>query len=494
MAMKQNTSSQELTDNFIAIDLGASSGRVILSRYDRNEKTFSLEEIHRFNNKLVHEQEHYYWDLDYLETEILTGLHKTLEKESCIQGIGVDSWGVDYVLLNKEGKIVAPTFSYRDIRTNGVMELVAKELKPSKLYALTGIQFLTFNTIYQLKAMMMENPSYLNEVSDLIMIPDYFNYRLTGNLNREYTNATTTALVNVHTKQWDLELLDYLKVDKKWFGQIKQPDHVIGDWKPNQNTSIPVHSVPSHDTASAIVGTPLLNENSAYLCSGTWSLMGVVSLEPFTNETALEMNITNEGGMDFHYRVLKNIMGLWLFQRICREHDITDIKTLIDEASQEEAFKYLINPNHASFLNPESMTQAIQDYCQSRHQGTPLTVAQLTRTIFDSLALLYKKVLNELMSLQNKPITTLHIVGGGSKNNFLNQLCADVCEIKVLAGPTEASTLGNVGSQLITQGIIHSQSDLRKIIAKSFPLTSYEPQTANQQQIEEKWQQFLLLD
>ncbi|MDG2917003.1 rhamnulokinase [Bisgaard Taxon 10/6] len=452
--------------NIAAVDLGASSGRIMLSTYHIDNQAISLEEIHRFKNQFISQNGHDCWDLLALEKEIVTGLRKILDSGKTLHSIGIDTWGVDYVLLDKNGEVVAPTYSYRDHRTDGVMQKVQSELGKETIYRKTGIQFLTFNTLYQLKAMVDENPQWLAQVKDFVMIPDYLNYRLTGVINREYTNATTTQLVNVNTDSWDTALLDYLGLPASWFGRICHLGHQVGLW----NNRIPVMSVASHDTASAVISAPLSDENAAYLCSGTWSLMGLDTTTPCTNDTAMNSNITNEGGIDGHYRVLKNIMGLWLFNRLCTERNITDIPALVKQAEAEPAFQSLINPNAEYFLNPPSMVDAIQRYCREHNQTVPKDTAQLARCIFDSLAMLYRKTALELAELQGKQISALHIVGGGSQNEFLNQLCADLCGMDVFAGPIEASVLGNVGCQLMALDQIRSAAEFRQLVVKSFPL------------------------
>ena len=475
--------------NVAAVDLGASSGRVMLSCFDSESQKINLAEIHRFKNQLQEKNGHHFWNLDYLEQEIKIGLEKILENQE-LHSIGIDTWGVDFVLLDKNGNLAAPTYAYRDKRTNGVMEKVFKEFGKEKLYNKTGIQFLSFNTIFQFKAMMDENPDYLEKITDFLMIPDYLSYKLTGIKNREYTNATTTQMVNLENCDWDTDILNYLKIPRSWLGDITQPNHEIGKWQSKNGQKIPVMAVASHDTASAVLASPLKDENSAYLCSGTWSLMGLDSPKSFNDELALNLNITNEGGVLGHYRVLKNIMGLWLFQRLCAEKNITDIPKLVKEAELSPAFVSLINPNNERFLNPPNMVAEIQNYCRENGQKIPETEAELARCIFDSLALLYKKVLLELQSLKGSKIKELNIVGGGSQNEFLNQLCANLCEINVYSNPIEASVLGNSGMQLIILAAIKDISALRTIISKSFPLKPFLPQKLD---ISKKWQEFLQL-
>ncbi|MDD0824207.1 rhamnulokinase [Mannheimia sp. AT1] len=474
--------------NIAAVDLGASSGRVMMASFDTESHHISLTEVHRFKNQFIERKGHFCWDLLYLEKEIVTGLRKIISDGNPLHSIGIDTWGVDYVLLNDKGEIVGQTYSYRDHRTNGVMAAVQDELSKETIYQKTGIQFLPFNTLYQLKAMVDENPEWLSQVSDFIMIPDYLNFRLTGVINREYTNATTTQLVNVNIDSWDTSLLDYLGLPARWFGRIRHPGHQLGMWENN----IPVMSVASHDTASAVIASPLKDEYSAYLSSGTWSLMGLEKTLPCTTEEAMNSNITNEGGIDGHYRILKNIMGLWLFNRLCSEHHVTNIPDLVKQAEKETAFRSLINPNAECFLNPDSMVEAIQQYCRDNNQPIPETTSQVARCIFDSLAMLYRQVAEQLSSLQKNPISSIHIVGGGSQNEFLNQLCADICGIEVLSGPIEASVLGNVGCQLMALDQIKNAKQFRELVCENFPLKHFKPNpsfTASSF-FKDKWQEF----
>lgn len=473
-----------MADRYIAaIDLGASSGRVMLSCYQQQKQQLTLQEIHRFSNEFKQIGSNLCWDVVYLEQQILIGLNKIVDQNIKLDSIGIDTWGVDYVLLDKNGNIVGPTYSYRDHRTDNILQQVQHELGTENIYQKTGIQFLTFNTLYQLKAMMLEQPTWLSQVTDLVMIPDYLIYRLTGNLNREYTNATTTQLVNVTTNDWDDDLLNYLGLPRQWFGKIQLPGNTVGYWQSSKGDQIPVIAIASHDTASAVIAAPLSNQSCAYLSSGTWSLMGIESRVPITDQEALMNNITNEGSVNGHYRILKNIMGLWLFQRVCAEHNVKDIVSLIKLAKQEQPFLYLINPNDPRFLNPESMTETIKKVCLENNQDEgkhiPQTLPQLVRCIFDSLAMLYKDVVDQLSSLSKQPIKTLHIVGGGSQNDFLNQLCADICQINVTAGPIEASALGNIGYQLISLGDIKDVTTLRHIISQNFDTKYYFPQENN---------------
>ncbi|WP_413727704.1 rhamnulokinase [Sodalis sp. RH19] len=477
--------------NSVAVDLGASSGRVMLAQWHSATQNVTLKQIHRFPNTFISVDGHDCWDLDQLEREILFGLAALDSAGTVIDSIGIDTWGVDYVLLNAQGERASCPVSYRDHRTDGIMPAVLDELGREHIYRLTGIQFLSFNTLYQLKAWRQQHPAGLDQVAHLLMIPDYFYFRLTGALNWEYTNASTTQLLNLATGDWDPSLLDYLAIPRRWLGTPTQPGNTPGHWISPGGQAVPVIAVASHDTASAVVAAPLHGDNCAYLSSGTWSLMGIDSDRPFNDDRALAMNITNEGGVNGRYRVLKNIMGLWLLQRVCSELAITDLEALLAAAAARPACRSLINPNDERFVNPPSMVEAIRQACREQQQPAPEDAAALARCIFDSLALLYRQVLLELGRLRGVPLSRLHIVGGGSLNPLLNQLCADNCRIPVTAGPVEASTLGNIGCQLMALGEVADVAHWRGVVEANFPLRHYTPNP--DPDFATHWQRFLAL-
>lgn len=459
----------------VAVDLGASSGRVMLARFDAGTGTLTLREIHRFANCLQKVGGTDCWDIDTLEAEIRAGLAKVGGEGIAIDSIGIDTWGVDYVLIDNAGARVGLPVSYRDSRTDGVMARAQQQPGKAEIYRRSGIQFLPFNTLYQFRAQTEQQPDLTARVAHALLIPDYFSYRLTGKLNWEYTNATTTQLVNIQTHNWDETLLDWAGVPASWFGTPTQPGNVIGHWQ-----EVPVVAVASHDTASAVIASPLIDSDAAYLSSGTWSLMGFESPTPYTSDAALAANITNEGGAEGRYRVLKNIMGLWLLQRVLKEQNVSDLPSLIARTTALPACRFVINPNDARFINPENMSREIQAACRESAQPVPESDAELARCIFDSLALLYADVLGELAHLRGKPFTRLHIVGGGCQNQLLNQLCADACGITVVAGPVEASTLGNIGVQLITLGELPDIDAFREVVTSSYALTTFTPHPDNE--------------
>ena len=459
----------------VAVDLGASSGRVMLASYHREQRTLSLREIHRFVNCLQKQDGFDCWDIDTLEAEIRTGLNKVCEEGIHIDSIGIDTWGVDYVLLDSNGERVGLPVSYRDSRTDGVMAHALAQLGKAEIYGRSGIQFLPFNTLYQLRALVEQQPELVANVAHALLIPDYFSYRLTGQMNWEYTNATTTQLVNINSDSWDENLLNWTGAPRDWFGTPTHPGNVIGHWMCPQDNAIPVVAVASHDTASAVIAAPLASKDAAYLSSGTWSLMGIESKTPYTSDNALAANITNEGGAEGRYRVLKNIMGLWLLQRVLKEQNISNLPELIAETEKLTACTFLINPNDDRFINPANMSAEIQAACRDSAQPVPENAAELARCIFDSLALLYAEVLHELATLRGKPFSQLHIVGGGCQNQLLNQLCANACGITVLAGPVEASTLGNIGIQLMTLDELTNVDQFRQVVTGNYGLTTFIP-------------------
>lgn len=459
----------------VAVDLGASSGRVMLARFDVEPRTLTLREIHRFSNCLQKIDGTECWDIDSLEAEIRCGLDKVRQQGIVIDSIGIDTWGVDYVLIDAQGERVGLPVSYRDSRTDGVMARALAQPGKTDIYRRSGIQFLPFNTLYQFKALSEQQPELMARVAHALLIPDYFSFRLTGQLNWEYTNATTTQLVNIHTDSWDETLLDWAGVPASWLGTPTHPGNVIGHW-----ADVPVVAVASHDTASAVIAAPLAGKDAAYLSSGTWSLMGFESKTPYTSDEALAANITNEGGAEGRYRVLKNIMGLWLLQRVLKEQNVQDLADLIARTAALPACRFVINPNDARFINPENMSRELQAACRENGQPVPHTAAELARCIFDSLALLYADVLHELAQLRGKAFSQLHIVGGGCQNQLLNQLCADACGITVVAGPVEASTLGNIGVQLMTLDELSNVDAFREVVASSYTLTTYPPHPDNE--------------
>ncbi|MCA2015381.1 rhamnulokinase [Vibrio tritonius] len=470
----------------IAIDLGASSGRVMAGHFSQGK--ISLEEAHRFPNQQVTREGHSCWDLYSILEEIKVGINKVVATYPNVSSLGIDTWGVDFVLLDQYGTHLGEFVSYRDARTQGVGAALQHHLSANEIYAISGIQFLSFNTINQLKAIVDSQPSWLDKVDTLLFIPDYLNYKLCGIKHCEYTNASTSQLLDCVKKTWSSDLINACGAKEQWFLPPQMPNRLIGQYQLG-NVTIPVCSVASHDTASAVAATPLHNSETAYLSSGTWSLIGIESLTPCVSEKAFSYNLTNEGGVDGRYRVLKNIMGLWLIQRIKAENPsltFSDIKLL---AQQATPFEFILNPNDDAFLNPASMTKAIKQWFEQRELTAPQTLAQIVRCIYDSLALAYSDALTQLSDVLGKPIQELRIVGGGTQDAFLNQLCADVCAIPVSTEPTEASALGNVINQLIALDVISCLEEGRQIIDACSDVKRYQPTAIPQlQQIKMQYQ------
>ncbi|MFM2480079.1 rhamnulokinase [Celerinatantimonas sp. YJH-8] len=460
-----------------AIDLGASSGRVILGIFDKDNQSLLFREIHRFKNQLVLEHGHLCWDIDHLEKEIKDGLNQLLNQgDITLNSLGIDSWGVDYVCLDSEGQRIGPAIAYRDDRTCEVSQQLLQQIGEAQLYQQTGIQFQPFNSIFQFKAQADDPFIHSESIHQVLMIPDYLHYRLTGEPHWEYTNASTSGLLDVDARDWAPNLLQAAQIDPDWLGEVRFPGEQIGTWQAPNGQQIPVISPPTHDTAAAVAATPLRSSTSAYISSGTWSLIGVEREQPCTSAMARQANLTNEGGANGHYRILKNVMGMWLVQGLLAENPELTVEALTDRAAQYPLFTSLIDPNHPVFVHPDSMTQAIQDYCQATNQTVPESVYALTRCVLDSLALSYWQSLRQIETACECQISEIHVVGGGSKNTFLNQLCANVCQKPVFAGPDEASALGNIGYQLMGLGAIEDDRQLRQVIAQNFPQQHYRPQ------------------
>ncbi|MBC7958744.1 MAG: rhamnulokinase [Vallitaleaceae bacterium] len=459
----------------IAIDIGASSGRLISSHFEDGK--IKLNEVHRFKNQMQSQNEHFYWDIDALFQEILNGLSKI---DFPYDSIGIDTWAVDYVLINDEGHRICDVFAYRDHRTDETLEKFNHLCSRSKIYSKTGIQFLPFNTIYQLYEHALEFPEHFKLAHRILLIPDYLNYRLTGFITNEFTNSTSTQLFNIHTKTWDEELVALTHVPPAIFSEVIFPGTVIGDLNVNiplkQDYKPQVIAPGTHDTASAVAAIPAMDEDFAYISSGTWSLMGIESPTPICTEKSLEYNFTNEGGVFDTVRILKNIMGLWLIQEVKRLYlDQYTFVELIQLAQDSEPFKFLINPNNNRFMNPAHMIEEIQTYCEETGQGKPLLPCEIARCIFDSLAFGYRDVLEKLREISGKTLNSIHIVGGGCQNEFLNQLSANLTGCTVYAGPVEATAIGNILLQHIALGDIPDLKAGRNLVLKSFENQTYHP-------------------
>lgn len=468
----------------LAFDLGASSGRAYIG--DINNGRLKIEEIHRFPNDPVRIGSHFYWDILRLFHEIKQGILKAKNEGIKIESIGIDTWAVDFGLIGSNGELLGNPYHYRDLQTEGMMEEVFELIPKEEIFSRTGIQFLTFNTIYQLYALKKRNPSLLEKAEKLLMIPDLLRYFLTGEVQSEFTNATTTQLFNPTAMDWDWEIIEKLGFPKKLFVQnVVKPGTVIGQLSKLVSDElgvppIPVVAVGEHDTASAVVGVPADRDDFAYLSSGTWSLMGTEIKQPILTEEALHANFTNEGGVENTFRFLKNIMGLWIIQSCQKawenEGRHYTFSELVEMAKEAEEFKSFIDPDHICFLNPPHMPRQIQEYCKKTNQKVPETPSEIVRCALESLAMKYRYVFENVESLSGRNFSGLHIVGGGINNELLAQFTANSIAKPVVTGPAEASAIGNIAVQAVALGIIQNIKEARTIIRNSFPLKVFQPE------------------
>ncbi|MHB0864961.1 rhamnulokinase [Paenibacillus sp. SEL3] len=465
----------------IAVDIGASSGRLVLGKL--KEGKLILEEIHRFQNGFTERSGAYFWDIDYLLEQIIVGLKKA--KRSGIRKctLGIDTWAVDYVLLDANGNRIQEVYSYRDPRTDHIIEEINKLMSPSEIYAKTGIQQLSFNTLNQLYAHQSEE---LAQADKILMVPDYLYYRLSGRKMNEVTNVSTTQLLNLRTREFDDDLLHLLQLKREQFAELVEPSEVLGFVNEDlvKEYDLPeclLICVATHDTASAVLGVPSQSERTAaYISSGTWSLLGVELDHPINSQAAMQANYTNEWGAFGTYRFLKNIMGLWMIQEVRRQtRDSYSFAELAELATDAQGFRSLIPCNDARFLNPYNMAGEIRSSCLDSGQPIPHSIGEIARCIFDSLALSYRSYLIELEEIIGSTIEVVQIVGGGANNVLLCQLTADITGKEVQAGPTEATAIGNLAVQLIRARDIPNIHEVRKIIANSFEIKSYKPRKIN---------------
>ncbi|MBE6287378.1 MAG: rhamnulokinase [Mediterranea massiliensis] len=465
---------------FFAVDLGATSGRTILGGF--TDKGLELEEVNRFPNRLIQTGGHFYWDIYELYRNIVEGLKLAAERKDVeITSIGIDTWGVDFVCVASDGAFLRQPYAYRDPHTEGAPEAFFARVDRSKVYAWTGIQVMNFNSLFQLDTLRRNNDSALAAADKLLFIPDALSYMLTGEMVTEYTIASTAQLVNAATRKLEPELLKSLGLTENHFGRFVYPGEKVGVLTAELQRmtglgAIPVIAVAGHDTASAVAAVPAMNKNFAYLSSGTWSLMGVETDAPVINEKTEELNFTNEGGVDNTIRLLKNICGMWLLERCRASWGETSYPQLIEEAGKCEPFRSLINPDDALFANPSDMEAAIKDYCAAHNQPVPETRGQIVRCIFESLALRYRQVLDNLRELSPKPVEALHVIGGGSRNDMLNQWTANAVGVPVVAGPSEATAIGNIMIQALAAGTAKDILSMRQLINRSIPLNTFQPE------------------
>lgn len=469
--------------NFFAFDLGATSGRSILATLFNGK--LEIKELTRFPNKIVHVHNKCYWDIFALFDELKNGLRVAAKLNVKIDAMGIDTWGVDFVLLGADGSILSLPRSYRDPYTNGAPEEYFRLVPKNEVYSLTGIQIMNFNSLYQLYAAKKENSSVLNAAKDLLFMPDALSYMLTGKKVCEYSIVSTSQFLNPRTKKIEPKLLNAININPSLLQPIVMPGETIGcitDAIASECgiDKVPVIAVAGHDTGSAVAAVPACDKHFAYLSSGTWSLMGIEVDEPIISDESYALNFTNEGGVEGTTRFLKNITGMWLLEQCRKEWEQQGRKytypEIVELSDSVEGFQSLIDPDHSSFANPESMSKAIADYCQQTGQYVPTKDAEYIRCIFDSLALKYKQILDLLHKLSPFPIERLHVIGGGSQNRLLNQMTANSIGIPVVAGPSEATAIGNVMLQAKGIGLVNSLAEIREVVNRSVPPEVFEPQ------------------
>ncbi len=462
---------------YLAIDIGASSGRHILGRKEGEKMV--LEEIHRFPNGMTEKDGELVWDVDSLFAEIKEGMKKCAVQGKIPVSVGIDTWAVDFVLLDEEDKRIGNAAAYRDARTKGMDAEVYRIVSEEELYSRTGIQKQMFNTVYQLMALKKRRPQQLAKARKLLMIPDYFHYLLTGTAAAEYTNATTTQLVSSETKTWDMELIKRLGYSEKIFQKIRTPGTVLGSLTEEIRSELgydcKVILPATHDTGSAVMAVPSSEEDTLYISSGTWSLMGTELMRADCSEKSKRHNLTNEGGYNFRFRYLKNIMGLWMIQSVKKEigQDM-DYGTVCRIAS-EETIASIVDCNEERFLAPASMAEEVKYACRDSGQEIPEGIGQIAAVIYNSLAKCYAKTIGEIEEITGKKYDKIHIVGGGANAGYLNGLTAKATNRTVIAGPIEATAIGNIAAQMIAGGELRDLKDARECIFRSFPIEVYEP-------------------
>ena len=487
--------SQSRHKPYLAFDFGAQSGRAVLGYLQAGILT--TEEVHRFDNEPVQYGGSLHWDLPRLWFEVRKTFSKLGEAE--LSGIGVDAWGVDYALLGERGELLQNPYHYRDRRTEGIVEEVLSRIDKEEIYKTTGIQFMPINTLYQLVAARKETPQLLAAAKYLLTIPDLFNYWLTGRAVCEFTNASTTQMVDLLKRTWAVELMQRLNLPAQLPAPIVEPGSILGALLPgiagqSSLSGTAVIAPACHDTGSAVAAVSA-RDGTAFLSSGTWSLLGTELDCPVLTRDALRMNFTNEGGVNGTTRLLKNVMGLWMLQG-CRDSwtvkgQCYDYRELIELAVREPAFRHLVDPDDESFLRPPDMLTAIQQFCVRTHQSSPEGPGAYVRAVLESLAFKYRCVLRNLEQVSGKHIEQIRIIGGGSKNRVLNQFTADATGRRVLAGPAEATALGNVAVQILATGEAASLKEVREIVDRSFPTEIFDPlETDKWDQHAERFEQY----
>jgi rhamnulokinase len=486
-------------NHFLAFDLGASSGRAILGTLD--DRKISLKEVHRFENSMLHIHGNCHWNVFSLFEEMKTGLAKcTSEIKIIPESIGIDTWGVDFGLLDSAGKLIGVPYAYRDNRNISAMNEVFSIIPKEEVYKLTGIAMWPFNSLYQLYAWKRDQPDALRIARTLLFMPDIFNWLFSGVKSTDYTFASTSQLINPFTRNWEPLLFERLGLPLVIMREIIEPGTTIGKLLPELSNQmnlkdLDVVAVGSHDTASAIVSVPAHDSDYAYISSGTWSLMGIESDIPVISQKTLEYNLTNEGGVGKKIRLLKNIMGLWLLQecrRIWSEKgmDFT-FPELVTMAEKSEPFMSVIDPDYMKFYNPEDMTSEIKSFCTMTGQKLPSEPGQFVRIILEGLAFKYRMVLDQLREVSGKKLGKIHIIGGGSQNELLSQFSANATGVPVITGPVEATAIGNLMVQAMAKGHVGNLDEIRDVIRSSFELKTFFPE--KQTEWKQAYQRFLSL-
>lgn len=471
--------------SFLAFDLGATSGRSILGTIENNRVV--MKELTRFPNQILQIGNHFHWNIYSLFEHLKEGL--IAAKQECVEvsSIGIDTWGVDFALLAEDGTILGAPYAYRDPHTLNAPEKYFQIVPREKVYNLTGIQVMNFNSLYQLFALSQANNSLLKATKEILFMPDALAYLLTGNKVVEYTIASTSQILNPRTKKFEAELLEKAGVSPSILGEIVMPGYLIGTLRDDiaeesELGKVNVVAVAGHDTGAAVAAVPATNEKFAYLSSGTWSLMGIEVKDAIINERTSQLNFTNEGGVEGTTRFLKNITGMWILEQCMKEWKKEGItyayEKIVQMADTVSPFQSLIDPDHTSFASPGCMTKAIQEYCAASGQHVPETHPEFVRCIFESLALKYRYVLGLLKELAPFEIEKLHVIGGGSKNPLLNQWTSNAIGLPVVAGPSEATAIGNIMLQAKAAGVVNTLQEMRAIIAESVHLDEFVPQNS----------------
>lgn len=461
---------------YLAVDIGASSGRHMLAWME--DGRIELKEIYRFPNGMKEKNGTLCWDIKALFDEIKNGLRKCGELGKIPCFMGIDTWAVDYVLLDQNDRILGDTAGYRDSRTEGMDEKVYEIIPQSELYARTGIQKQIFNTIYQLMAVKQLHPEYLEQAQSMLMIPDYFHFLLTGIKKMEYTNATSTQLISPKTNDWDYELIDLLGYNSEMFMPVSMPGTIVGNFteeiQKEMGFDCTVVLPATHDTGSAVLAVPVNDDHAIYISSGTWSLMGIERKEADCSMRSMQANFTNEGGYDYRFRYLKNIMGLWMIQSVKKEFEEELSFAEICGRASKESIESIVDCNDDSFFAPESMIGAVKEFCRRTNQPVPETVGEIAAVVYNSLAYCYGETVREIETITGNTYDTICVVGGGANAGYLNELTAKYTGKKVSAGPTEATAIGNIAVQMLRNGEFADLKEARNCIGQSFDIKYYE--------------------